>query len=324
MRPRHSPPRADLVVSINAKSYFLRLENGILHFREAARDQSEWTFAISQIPDENADLQAFFRENIALGNVARYVLLPFRGEVLRREFPLFLSADGTGFCRESWNCDDLPFSHDLSLHQWLESPASALFAACEEIFKREIAPQMENLSFPAHRNVSLGFENGSRADLSQVLSRVLALETQLESEGIVRATCQSESFASRAGFYEVSQGFSRVETRFDEQNGERFRLSWKNPTLKISRRFWVLSDWAVDVFTPRGVLWDYLDKGAGRLRENPHAREFSLQFIVSKLPVPDESRDFLRKWASQFWPLQTVEAVLNDDQIAEFEAREID
>ena len=321
MRPRDQPPRADSVVEMGAKTYFLRLKNGILHFRESARDDANWTFAISQIPDTNADLELFFRENIARGNVARVVLLPFKGE-FQREFPLFLGADGSGFCREAWNRDDLNFSHDLSLHQWLESPANALFSACEEIFKREIEPQLENLSFPAGRNLPLSFDNGSRAELSAITSHILALETGLESEGIVRATCQSESFASRAGFYEVSQGFSRVETRFDAQNGERFRLSWKNPTLKISRRCWTLSDWAIDAITPRGVLWDYLDKGAGRTRENPHPREFSLQFIVSKLPDPSESRDFLHSWARQNWPLQSVKAVLNDDEIADFEIRE--
>ena len=347
-RPRLHPPRADFLIESGAKTYLARSANGLLFLRDAKRDNADFTLAIgasmpdfdgaglppssnlgaerdNRLEEEDASpaMIAWARGQIESGNVARFVLLPFRGEHYFREFPLFFRPDGTGFCRESWNRDDYPFEHDLSLHDWLEASAPALYSSAAEIFRREVAPQLSNARLPADRNYALqfggdAFGGGTRADLRAVLRAAFALEN-VAPLGIIRATGQSESSFDRAGFWAARGETGEVEVWFDRQTGQRFREPWKADGLRLSRRFWMLGDLAIDVTTPTGIYWDYHDEGRGRLSETPHARDFSLQFIADKLPPQHEARAWLANWLTE---IGADNAILDWDEVEVFEERE--
>ena len=317
-RPRLHAPRADFVIESGAKIYAARVANGLLFLRNLNRD-ADFTLTIgAPIPDDEADVQSWAREQIQGGNIARYLLLPFRGEHFFREFPLFFRPDGTGFCRESWNRDDFAFEHDLSLHDWLEARDLALLGSAREIFRREVAPQLSNARLPADRNGALNFGDGTRADLRAVTRAAFALEN-IDNVGIIRATAQSETTFNRAGFWAARGEGGEVEVWFDRETGQRFREPWKPDTLRLSRRFWMLSDLAIDVTTPTGIYWDYHDEGRGRLSETPHARDFSLQFIADKLPPQGEARAWLTTWLHE---IGADISILDWNEVEEIEARE--
>ena len=317
-RPRLQSPRADFLIESGAKTYLARAANGLLFLRDANRDNADFTLAIGAPTPGDEPIEIWARTQIERGKIARYVLLPFRGEHLFREFPLFFAPDGTGFCRESWNTDDYPFEHDLSLHDWLEAPAPSLYNSAREIFRREVAPQLSNARLPADRNHALQFGQGTRADLRAVLRAAFALEN-LPQTGILRATGQSENPFARAGFWAARGETGEVEVWFDRHTGGRFREPWKPDGLRLSRRFWRLGDLAIDVTTPTGIYWDYHDEGRGRLSETPHARDFSLQFIADKLPPQEEARQWLYNWLNE---IGADTAILEWDEVEEIEARE--
>ena len=313
-RPRLHPPLPDSTQEWNGKRFELRARHGLCFVREQGKSD-EWLLAFNP---QDGD----FEQQMKRGQIARYVLLPFQAETWHREFPLFFRPNGTGWLRESWNREDLPFNHDLSLHEWLEAPASQIFPFASELFKREIAPQLESLGWPKGRDVAPEFQGGTRAGLLEIVRFALALEPSVRDSGkIVRATFQSESPFYRAGCFVVKA--ERGETRLwlDERDGERVRLPWEHPNLRLSNRFWAICDFAVDVITPLGHYFDFNDKGAGRLSESPKAREFSLQFIADKLPSSDEARVWLREWLGR---IGGDASVLEDDSVADFEERSRD
>ncbi|RYX82567.1 hypothetical protein EON83_18520 [bacterium] len=314
-RLRLHPPRADFTAQYNGKAYFGREVHGLTFFLEEGRSD-EWMLAFN--PDYTGD----FEGEMKRGQMARYILLPYKAETWSREFPLFLRPDGTGWLRESWNREDIEFSHDLSLHEWLEAPASAIFPFASELFKREIAPQLEYLGWPKGRDLHLEYQNGTRAELSDIVSYILALESNVRGEiRIIRATFESESPFYRAGVFTVQAQQNEVELWFDEENGERLILPWKHDTLRLSKRFWTLCDLAVDQITPLGHYFDSNDKGAGRLSESPQPRVFSLQFISDKLPSEAEAHQWLKNWLAK---IGADEAVLGEDAVETFEARNPD
>ena len=319
-RPRLEVPRADFVVESGTKTYLARAANGLLFLRDLSRNSADFTLAVGEPIPNNENLEVWARGHIERSHVARYVLLPFHGAHLFREFPLFFRPDGTGFCRESWNTDDYLFEHDLSLHDWLEAPAPSLYASANEIFRREVAPQLSNARLPADRNHALQFGIGARADLRAVLRAAFALEN-IGNNGIIRATAQSETTFDRAGFWAARGEEGEVEIWFDRETGQRFRLPWKTDSLRLSRRFWMLCDLAIDATTPTGIYWDYHDEGRGRLSETPHARDFSLQFVADKLPPREEAQSWLATW------LHSIGAdaeILSWNEVEVFEGREKD
>lgn len=323
-RPRRVRPHADAVITHEAKTYLLRVQHGLLFFRDTRRNREEFTLAVGEPLPEGADLQTFFLSALEQGHIARYVLLNYRDHH-RRDMPLFFRPDGTGFCRESWNREDIHFQHDLSLHDWMEAPASGLQGTVREIFDHVVAPQLEKLPWPADRNWPLSFSGGTREELTEIVGAIAALEPTLHAGGrILRISAQAESPFSRAGIFAVQSEAGQVRTFFDETTGERARHEYWPPTVAITSRFWTLCDWAVDAITPGGIYWDILDRGRGRLSESPHARDFSLQFIVPKLPDVAAARATVRNWALSRWSIDTVESVLRDERIAEFPIREPD
>jgi len=349
-RPRLHPPLPDSVEEWRGKIYELRARHGLTFVRERGKND-DWLLAF------DASYDGDFGAAMNRGRMARYVLLPYAAETWRREFPLFSRPDGTGWLRESWNREDIEFSHDLSLHEWLEAPAPSIWAFASGLFERELAPQLEALNWPKGRDVPLEFEGGTRAGLQEIVSHALALESAVEDSGkIIRATFQLESPFFRAGCFTVQAQRGEIELWFDERPasqsllsnengrerpppqpsaasgrgsefsereefGARFHLPWKHPTLRLSNRFWTLCDFAVDTITPLGHYFDSNDKGAGRLSESPQPRVFSLQFLADKLPAPDESRHWLEAWLGR---IGGYTKVLDDDEIADFPARSRD
>jgi hypothetical protein len=319
-RPRLNPPRADFPIEHQNQTFHARAQNGLLFFVDAMRGE-EWVFvAGSPLPLSFVDEREWLQEQLEAENIARYVLFPYRGEGFTREFPMFLKPDGSGWCRESWNLDDISFTHELSIHEWLEAPQRALFDAAREAFEREVAPALETMSWPPDRNRPLEFVGGTRAELGEIVRCIVALEPSIQTNAaqIVRVTCGAESPFARAGVYAVRAESGSIQVAFNER-GERLISSWRAPTLQLSQRFWTLCDWAIDCITPRGVYWDYHDRGRGRLSESPVARDFSMQFIAEKLPNVNDARGFLQDW------LRNVGAdsgVLEENDVAEFEVSE--
>ncbi len=313
-RLRLHPPVADFSAVHSGKTYFGREVHGLTFFVEEGKSD-EWMLAF------NPDYEGDFEGEMARGRVARYVLLPFQAETWRRprEFPLFLRPDGTGWLRESWNREDIEFSHDLSLHEWLEAPASTIFPFAAELFKREIAPQLEYLGWPKGRDLQLEFRNGTRGELTEIVRHILALEPNVRgANGIIRATFACESPFFRVGVFTVEAQHKEVELWFDENTGERFILPWKRDGLRLSKRFWKLCDLAVDQITPLGYYFDSNDKGAGRLSESPQERKISLQSISDKLPSSDEARSWLVQWLAR---IGADASILEEESVETFEAR---
>ncbi len=313
-RPRLHPPLADFSLQHNSKTFFARQRHGLTFLREDGKND-DWLFAFN--PDATD-----FAEELRRGRLARYVLLPFETENWHREFPLFLRPDGSGWLRESWNRENIGFDHSLSVHDWLEAPASLIFPFASELFTREIAPKLEMMNWPKGRDLALEFASGSRGELEDIVRHALALENAVRGSGkIIRATFQSESPFYRAGVFVVQAQRGEVDLWFDESSGERLHLPWKRPTLRLTKRFWQLCDLAVDCFTPMGHYFDTHHGGAGRLSESPQPRVFSLQFIADKLPTKEESRVWLNHWLSSIGGDETI---LDDDLIADFEERSRD
>lgn len=311
-RPRLQPPLADFSGVYQGRTYFGREVHGLTFILEEGKSD-EWMLAF------NPDYAGDFDGEMQRGRVARYVLLPFQAETWKREFPLFFRPDGTGWLRESWNREDIEFEHDLSLHEWLEAPASLIFPFAAELFKREIAPKLEYLGWPKDRDLVLDFRGGTRKELSDIIGNALALEPNVRREtSIARATYATESPFFRAGFFVVKAQQQEVELWFDESTGERLILPWKHDGLHLSQRFWNLCDLAVDQITPMGHYFDFNDRGAGRLSESPHYREFSLQFIADKLPSEEKAREWLKNWLQQ---IGADTYILNENQVATFEGR---
>ncbi len=328
-RPKLHPPLPDSVHEFSGKTYQTRARHGLTFVRESGRSD-EWLLAF------DASYNGDFEDEMKRGRMARFVLLPFEAETWRREFPLFFRPDGTGWLRESWNREDIELAHDLSLHEWLESPASSVFPFAAELFKREIAPQLEAMNWPKGRDLALEFAGGTKRELEAIVGFALALEDAVRGSGkLIRATFQAESPFFRAGVFAVQAERGEVDLWFDEQaappqsfpasekrgNGERVRLPWKHPALGLSNRFWQLCDFAVDCITPLGHYFDTNDKGAGRLSESPQPRVFSLQFIADKLPPEREARVWLGQWLGR---IGSDASVLANGSIADFEARSRD
>ena len=319
-RPRLHPPRADFTLEHLGQTFHARSQNGVLFFVDEARGPNFICAAGSPLPDDFVDESAWLQQQLEAENIARYVLLPFEGEGFRREFPMFLKPDGSGWCRESWNRDDISFTHETSIHEWLEAPSSSLFESARDAFVREVAPVLETMKWPPDRNKPLEFQGGTRAQLGEIVRFIVALETSISTQAgqIVRVTCAAESAFARAGVYAVRAEVGSIQIAFDE-SGQRLISSWRAPTLRLSRRFWTLCDLAIDAITPTGVYWDYHDRGRGRLSESPVARDFSMQFIAEKLPSREDARGKLEDWLTK---LGVDLGVLEDDVVAEFEVSE--
>jgi hypothetical protein len=264
-----------------------------LFARDAARNDENWTFvaadaapqplwfarfqkpkrpramtkpASHDVPDDFVDqpelLQLMWTEHLDAARIARYALYE-HDTFYERPFPLFFRADGSGWCREAWNRDDLPFQHRVSAHEWMEAPASFLARYGPQIYDDHLNSQLEDLYFDVPAP-DLSWLCGSPEELAQLTKWICALETHLwqnahSSEIDVYYQAESEFF--RAGVQAIhGERYFSNSFHFNELTGERQISYHGNADLRVTRRFLTLTDLAVDYNTPTGFYWEYHDQ----------------------------------------------------------------
>jgi len=329
-RPRRNPPVADAVVSRGDKTFGVRAQNGILFFRQAGDDGKTWAIG-SPLPPEVegkvAAYEVFWRENYEGGNVARVVVpLVYLQIWNERQIPLFLKADRTGFARESWNRDDIPFSHDVSMHFYLEGSDEVLIGEVGSIHS-QLADELEQRDFPPDTPDSEEVEwaCGSEEELQQLVGWICALETALWEDAEVRAVevvVDTENAFARAHV-------SRINFFPNEGRGERkacFGVQEQNDQMQVlfdpiendtpfrpSGRFFDLMDLALDANTPIGLFWQYTDQGAGRCADAPYAPSLSFEIVRPSEEQGASANDALRRALGGFVPTDELERILRDD-----------
>lgn len=323
-RPRHDPPRADLVVEHAGKTWLLRVCNGLLFARDAARNEENWTFvADDSIPDsfvDEADLiEKLWKDFVDAARIARYALYE-HDTFYERPFPLFFRADGSGWCREAWNRDDLPFQHSVSAHEWMEAPAPVLATYGPQIYDDHLNEQLENLQFDVPAR-DLDWLCGSADELSQVTKWICALESGLweaANRQEIEVYYQAESEFFRAGVETVrcARRFS-ASFHFDEHTGQRQFARYGKSDLRLTRRFLTLSDLAVDYNTPTGYYWEYHDQGAGRTANSPYSHDFELKIEAPSAHEQIEAPIRLREWLRGKVPESQIESLLSDEFLAD-------
>lgn len=354
-RPHQNPPLADCVVSHGGKTFGLRAQNGILFFREQSDPAKTWAIASPLPPEIESDktkFESFWRREFERGNVARYVVPLVMLHVFnKRQIPLFLRGDGTGWARESWNRDDVEFKDCVSLHAWLEGADETLLEELIDV-ENQLEDEFSALSRPCEeRNEDeeerLEWACGSQDELEQVVGWACALETRLwERDQVLRVQvgfAAENAFArahlSRLRFVngrnqeESSTGFETAGvademTFVPEHVYEASSEGWQTMTGQTktpflpSRRFFRLLDVALDQNTPVGLMWQYTDQGAGRCADAPVAPTFSLDIKRPKSDGPSQAAQALRKWLRGAVPATEVESILSDDAPRDLPAHE--
>jgi len=343
-RPRRNPPLADAVVSHGGKTFGLRAQNGILFFRQASDGGKTWAIG-SPLPGEIegnvAAYEAFWAGEYVKGNVARVVVPVVMLHLFnKRQIPLFLKGDGTGFARESWNRDDIPFSHDVSRHSWLEGSDEVLLRevkSVEDFLENELA-QLEFPSETAGDDEDEGIEwaCGSMDELRRVVGWIGALEPVFW-EGDARAVkidILAENAFARAYVWRIDfvpdrdiAGELRLEVApnsdqlewvaqhiyIPQDDGSSLVEPQTEPPFLPSGRFFRLLDVAIDANTPLGLFWAYTDQGAGRCADAPHAPCISFEIARPDAEGIERAREALRRWLQSAVPRAEVEEILGDD-----------
>ncbi len=329
-RPRVHPPLADSVVAIKGKNYGLRAQNGILFFRDAANREKTWAIAApltAELEGDVAGREAFFRREFERGNVARYLV--HLDSYLERTVPLFFRGDGTGWCREAWNRDDIPFSHSVSMHVLMEGSDKAITDDMGDV-QSQLEGQLANMDWPADVKWSDGEEGvewlcGSREGLEEVLGWVCDVEGSFwEGRNIedVQLTVASETPFSRAYIsqVEVGRAAKRDELSLEaDMQSDEVSVSYGFEAHPMpSRRFWTLCDLALDENTPIGTYWEYHDYGMGRCADGPNPIWIYLTLGAPTEEQIEVARAQLRAWLQSKVPGSEIEAILGDETRSEF------
>lgn len=329
-RPRRNPPLADAVVSRGGKTFELRAQNGILFFRDASDEGKTWASGSplpSEIEGEVAAYEAFWEENYARGNVARVVVpVVYLQSLNERQIPLFLKADGTGFARESWNRDDVQFSHSVPMHFYLEGSDEVLVGEVKGLHE-QIANELEARDFPSETPDSEEVEwaCGSSQELEQLVGWICALETALWDDAEVRAVkvvIDAENAFARAHVSSIdflpNEGRGDRTSCFgvqeqDDQMQVLFDSIENDAPFRPSGRFFDLMDLALDANTPLGLFWEYTDQSAGRCADAPRAPSVYLEIARPDAKQIEEAREALRRWLQSAVPRAEVEDIVGDD-----------
>lgn len=353
-RPRRNPPLAHCVVAHGGKTFGLRACNGILFFRDQNDAAKTWAIASPLPPEIESDpahFEAFWRREFERGHVARYLApLVLLHIFNKRQIPLFLRSDGTGWARESWNRDDVEFRHRVSLHEWLEGADDTLLGELGEV-EDQLEEQLSGLDRPREETnedpEQIEWACGSQNELEQVMGWACALETKLwERAAILRVQVEfaaENSFArahlSRLRFLdgrnrvEDSSGYETASatdalTFVPEHVYEDSSEGWQTMTGQTktpflpSGRFFRLLDLSLDQNTPLGLGWQYTDQGAGRCADAPHAPTF--YFDIKRPPGDGASRaaQALRGWLDGAVPASEIEPILSDEAPRDLPAHE--
>lgn len=326
-RPRRNPPLADCVVSVGDKTFGLRAQNGILFFRDQSELSKTWAIATplsGEIENDISKFESFFRREYERGAVARYVV--HLSSPLDRTVPLFFRANGSGFCRESWNRDDLPFSHSVSMHVWMEGDDALLTRDLDDV-EAQLWAQLDGWSGPLLMDGNADeFEwmCGSKEELQRVGSWICVLEPALwkPATDSVEITVEAENSFSRAHISSIearahdgvlSHGvYLHVNA---ESDSDELRTWGSQHEVALSNRFWRLFDLALDQNTPAGLYWEYRDYGQNRAANEPLSPDFQLSY---ELPADARvsrihARTELREWLRELVPASEIEDIMNDD-----------
>ncbi|BCM90546.1 hypothetical protein IAD21_02400 [Abditibacteriota bacterium] len=321
-RPRLHPPQVESVMEVNGKSFGLRAQNGILFFREALNPSKTWAIGTPLTPELEGDKvgrEAFFRREFERGNVARYVV--HLDSYVERTLPLFLRGDGTGWCREAWNRDDLTFSHSVSMHVWLEGDDKTVIEDMRDV-ERQLDQQLEQLPYPDDlKNPEVEWLCGSQEGLYQLAHSICALENAFwkANTSDVTLNISAENSFARAYIREVelhgaTENFNASHMWMDVDENDQSRL-WSGESMPLSRRFWSLFDIALDQNTPIGLHWEYRDYGQYRTADEPYAPSVELRMPRPTSIEQLEALGKLRQWLAPILPEAEVERLLNDDAI---------
>jgi hypothetical protein len=321
-RPRLRPPLADCVVEHGGKTFGLRAQNGLLFFRDQSDQRATWAIA-SPLPNEiehdPTHFEAFWRREFERGQVARY-LVHFHS-YLERAVPLFLLGDGTGWCREGWNRDDIAFSHATSMHDFLEGSDEVLKGNLFDV-EAQLEEKLAQMPFPD--GTPMGDDGrvewlcGSLEELERVAGWICTLETALWKPGAasVELDIATENQFARAHVDGVSLHTPTEHlwlSFYCDELTDALSLSGDGEKLPLSRRFWTLFDLALDLNTPSGIHWEYHDYGQNRTADEPHAHLISLEFARPAIEERAQARVQLRRWLAPLVPASELEALLEDD-----------
>lgn len=354
-RPRVHPPLAERVIEHGGKTFGLRACNGILFFRDQSEPDKTWAIASPLAPEIEGDkpqFEAFWRREYERGQIARVVVPLVKLHIFNaRQIPLFLRGDGTGWARESWNRDDIAFSHRLSLHEWLEASDEVLLSQLREV-ENSLEEKLSQMSFPPETQDEdagdqIEWACGSHDELEQVIEWACALESRLwEREEVLRVQVEiaAENAFARAHLScirflngrnkeEDSTDFETAsatdELTFVEQHvyeespeGWQTMTNQTKPPFLPSRRFFRLLDLALDQNTPLGLMWQYTDQGAGRCADAPRAPTFSFDIPRLKTKNQAQTGQTVRKWLREVVPASEIEDILSDDAPRELPAHQ--
>ena len=338
-RPRRHLPLADCVVSLNHKTFGLRAQNGMLFFRDQNDPAKTWAIA-TPLPVEIEDqtqFEAHFQEHYERGNVARFVAATVMLHIFNeRTIPLFLRGDGTGFARESWNRDDIEFSHRVSMHDFLEANDELLLASVAEV-GRFLENELSQMPFPPDSDAECEWACGSLEELRPAIEWACALEPclwRIDKVSGVSVDIAAENAFSRAHVryialvpdmsgngdlgITVAPDTDRLEwiggfIYSSLEDGSQLAREKTTPSFVPSNRFFRVLDIALDQNTPMGLFWQYTDQGAGRCADAPHPPTISLKFARPSNAQTEAARDKLRSWLQNAVPRAEVEEILADD-----------
>ncbi|RYX82568.1 hypothetical protein EON83_18525 [bacterium] len=339
-RIRIQIPQADSLVALGGKTFALRAQNGLLFFRDITDPAKTWAISTSLTPELEADSEAreqFFVRESGKGNVARYVV--YLDSYLERTVPLFFHGDGTGWCRESWNRDDIPFTHAVSMHVLMEGADATITENLRDV-QSQLEQRLSSLDWPEDVNwyddeSKIEWMCGSREGLQQVLGWICAMESSFwnargtQSVGLQVA---SETPFSRAHICEIAVGpdnnRDELSLEADSQSDEisidyGFSAQPGFDTHPLpSRRFWTLCDLALDENTPLGTYWEYRDYGMGRSADAPNPMWFSFKFEVPSAHEVEAAMTHLKAWLRGKVPISEIETLLHDETPCEFPKKE--
>ena len=312
-------PQAQNTLDHAGKTYGLRARNGLLFLRALGASQT-YAVATPLTPSQEnavAEFPGLAREALENGDIARYAV-GYDG-YLERTLPLFFRADGTGFCREPWNQDDLPFEHDVSMHEWMEGKDELLAARTDAIGRSSLHAQLAALG--EHRGRDLEWICGSLQELQKVATWICHLEAQVWANarcGELQVEVESENEFGRAGVCTwQAQGADKggwsllLNAARDE-----FEV-WSQGRVLPTQRFMQLFDLAIDENTPTSLDWEYHDYGAGRCANAPQAETVTLHVARPSAPQIAQARRHLQEWLRGKMTAAEIEAVLADDAPAD-------
>ena len=322
-RPHLHPPQAQTTLDWNGLVYGLRALNGLLFLRapdEVETGETKTLVVATPLTEAQETEVARFPDIAARalrgGDIARFVV--GYDEFLGRTLPLFLRADGTGFCREFWNRDDLEFRFQISMHDWMEGADENLAAQLQKVFYPQLHPQLSAME--DHQSRELEWICGSLGELKELATWICHLEKQVwrEDTQLLEVELQSENEFGRAGVRGWTLHGAKDDGWSADFDGATDKMElWSRAELLPSRRFLALFDLAIDENTPTSLDWEYHDQGVGRCSNAPQSETISLAAEPPTVEAIETARREVRAWLQGKLPAAEIETAMADDAPAD-------